>query len=95
MDKGIDVIRRETFLSALNLTRDVLGELGLSKQEIDHTVETFRKLDRRRLYEDYAHYTDLEKLRAHAKKQSEELEELFRQDAKDLEEGRSEKKRKP
>jgi len=84
MDLDIKTIRRETFLSSLDLTREVLRGLGFSQQEVAHTVETFRKFDQRRLYEDYPHYTDMEKIQAQAKKQSEELEELFHQDAKDI-----------
>lgn len=86
MDLGIDVIQRETFLSALDLTRDVLRGLGFTEHEVHRTVDTFHALDERRLYDDYAHYTDMEKLRAHAMKQSEELEELFSQDAEELNE---------
>jgi len=37
--------------------------------------------DRKRLYEDYKHYTDLEKLQARARSHSQELEDLFAQDA--------------
>ncbi len=94
MDTGVKVIRRETFLSALELTHDVLAQLGFDDREIERTLETFAEHDRRRLYEDYAHYTDMEKLKAHARKQSEELEELFRQDAEDLEAPQPEKARK-
>jgi glutathione-regulated potassium-efflux system protein KefB len=84
MDLGIEIIRRETFLSALDLSREVLRGLGFADKEVEHTVETFRDFDQRRLYEDYAHYTDQEKLAAQAKKQSQELEELFTQDASAL-----------
>lgn len=80
MDLGITMIRRETFLSALELTREVLRDLGYSESEVSRTVETFREFDERRLYDDYTHYTDTEKLQEQAKKQSEELEELFSQD---------------
>jgi glutathione-regulated potassium-efflux system protein KefB len=37
--------------------------------------------DRRRLYEDYKHYTDLEKLQERAKSLTQELDEIFAQDA--------------
>jgi hypothetical protein len=43
-------------------------------------VDTFREHDRRRLYEDYKHYTDTEKLRARAQTYTQELEDLFAQD---------------
>ncbi len=84
MDLGIDIIRRETFLSSLDITRELLRGLGDSEQEVSRTVETFREFDRRHLYDDYAHYTDQQKLQAQAKQRSEELKELFAQDETDL-----------
>ena len=81
MDLGIQVIRRETFLSSLDLTREVLRGLGLSERDVRFAVDTFMAADRRRLYEDYKHYTDLEKLQERAKSHTQELEEIFAQDA--------------
>ena len=81
MDLGIEVIRRETFLSSLDLTREVLRGLGLSERDVRFAVDTFRAADRRRLYEDYKHYTDLEKLQERAKSHTQELEGIFAQDA--------------
>jgi voltage-gated potassium channel Kch len=81
MDLGVKIVRRETFLSALDLTREVLRGLGLPEREVRFAVDTFREHDRRRLYEDYKHYTDTEKLRARAQTYTQELEDLFAQDA--------------
>jgi glutathione-regulated potassium-efflux system protein KefB len=81
MDAGIQIIRRETFLSSLDLTRQVLRGLGLPEREVKFAVDTFQEQDRRRLYEDYKHYTDEEKLQARARTYAQELEELFAQDA--------------
>jgi glutathione-regulated potassium-efflux system protein KefB len=81
MDLGIKVIRRETFLSSLDLTRELLRGLGLSERDVRFAVETFMITDRKRLYEDYRHYTDLEKLQQRAKSHTQELEEIFAQDA--------------
>ena len=78
MDLGIKVIRRETFLSSLDLTREVLRGLGLSERDVRFAVDTFMAADRRRLYEDYKHYTDLEKLQERAKSHTQELEEHLR-----------------
>jgi glutathione-regulated potassium-efflux system protein KefB len=47
------------------------------------TVDTFQAMDRKRLYEDYKHYTDHEKLREGAKSYTQELEELFAKDAEE------------
>jgi glutathione-regulated potassium-efflux system protein KefB len=81
MDLGVTAIRRETFLSSIELTRDLLRGLGLARREVSFVVETFKAHDRRRLYEDYRHYTDVEKLQARARTSAQELEDLFAQDA--------------
>ncbi|HJU30505.1 MAG TPA: monovalent cation:proton antiporter-2 (CPA2) family protein [Hyphomicrobiaceae bacterium] len=81
MDLGIAVIRRETFLSSLDLTREVLRGLGHSERDVRFAVETFKTMDRRRLYEDYKHYTDVEKMQARARSSTQELQDLFAQDA--------------
>jgi len=81
MDVGVQVIRRETFLSSLDLTREVLRGLGFTERDVRFAVETFKEQDRRRLYEDYKHYTDIEKLQDRAKSYAQELEELFEKDA--------------
>src|SRR5262249_60419372 len=81
MDEGITMIRRETFLASIDLTRQVLRGLGLPEREVRFTVDTFQAMDRRRLYEDYKHYTDIEKLQDSAQSYAQELEELFARDA--------------
>ena len=63
MDEGIKIMRRETFLASLDLAREVLRGLGLPEREVRYTVDTFQTMDRRRLYEDYKNYTDLERMR--------------------------------
>ena len=42
MDLGIKIIRRETFLSSLDLTREVLRGLGLPEREVRFAVDTFQ-----------------------------------------------------
>jgi monovalent cation:proton antiporter-2 (CPA2) family protein len=86
MDLGIENIERETFLSALDLTRDVLRGLGMPEKRTRFIIETFKERDEKRLYEDYKIQSDLEKLRVRALKQSQELEELFAQDVVDTSE---------
>ncbi len=81
MDEGITIMRRETFLASIDLTREVLRGLGLPEREVRFTVDTFQAMDRRRLYEDYKHYTDLDKVQEGAKSYAQELEELFAKDA--------------
>ena len=84
MDLGARVIQRDTFLSSLAVAEALLRDLGLSDSEAERTVSKLRELDERRLYEDYAHYTDDEKMRERAKAAMQQLEEMFARDAEDL-----------
>ena len=84
MDLGVTIIERETFLSALELTTRLLRGLGLKPDEAKRLISTFKRLDEKRLYEDYQYYTDLEKVRANALTQANELEELFARDIQEL-----------
>lgn len=92
MDLGVEVIRRETLLSTLDITRELLRGLGYSEEEVTRTVETFREVDRRHLYSDYAHFTDQQKLQAQSRKRFDELAELFAQDEIDLGTGTTKRK---
>jgi glutathione-regulated potassium-efflux system protein KefB len=93
MDLGIKRIYRETFYSALEVSGDLLQGLGLSPREADSLIETFREHDEKRLFDDYSHFTDAEKLRARARRSAEELEELFAQDLQDLRDGEKQEDR--
>jgi len=84
MDLGVTIIERETFLAALELTKDLLRGLGLKEAEVRRLTETFKRLDEKRLYDDYQYYTDVEKVRANALSQAKELEELFAKDVEEL-----------
>lgn len=84
MELGITEIQRETFLSALELTREVLAGLGLGPREVKRLTETFKAHDERRLYEDRKYWSDVEKMRANVMSSAKELEELFAEDVKDL-----------
>ena len=84
-DLGVTIIERETFLSALELTSQLLRGLGLTAAEAKRLIATFKEHDERRLFRDYEHYTDHEKMRANALSAAVELEELFAQDVEDLE----------
>jgi len=85
MDLGVQEMRRETFLAAIQLTRDLLEGLGMQENEARRLTETFAALDRKRLYDDYEHASDREKLELNAKRFAEELEELLRDDTEDAE----------
>ena len=67
MDLGVEIIERETFLAALELTKDLLrGSRAAARPRSSALTETFKRLDEKRLYEDYQYYTDTEKVRANA-----------------------------
>ncbi|MFN0219751.1 MAG: cation:proton antiporter [Hyphomicrobium sp.] len=83
LDLGVTIIQRETFLSALELTRQLLQGLGYSERVATRTVETFRAHDERRLIEDYKHASDIERLQARARSDAVTLENLFREDAQE------------
>lgn len=83
MDIGVTLMQRETFLSSLDLSRDILMGLGMPRPEADRTVRTFRDHDVRRLFEHYSFHTDQQKMQDLAKAGFKELEEMFERDAKD------------
>jgi glutathione-regulated potassium-efflux system protein KefB len=80
MDLGIEVIRRETFLSALDLTVEVLKGLGDSDAAARAAVEKFRQHDEQRLQEHRVSHNDQQKMQDLAKTAAKELEEMFERD---------------
>jgi glutathione-regulated potassium-efflux system protein KefB len=83
MDLGVEKMRRETFLASLDLTRLLLVGLGTSESEATRLTETFKEHDRKRLYADYAHHNDFEKMTRKSREAQKELEELFQTDKAD------------
>ncbi len=81
IDLGVKLIQRETFLSALETSRQLLRGLGYTERATARTIEVFRTHDVRRLNDDYAHYTDIEKMRGRARTDAGTLESLFAEDA--------------
>jgi glutathione-regulated potassium-efflux system protein KefB len=81
LDLGITHLQRETFLSSLDITKQLLKKLGLSDREAGRIIHTFRTHDERRLVEDYTVASDLDKLRERARSDVKTLEKLFEEDA--------------
>jgi glutathione-regulated potassium-efflux system protein KefB len=81
LDLGITNIQRETFLSSLDITKQLLKKLGLSDREAGRITHTFRTHDERRLVEDYKVASDVDKLRERARSDVKTLEKLFEEDA--------------
>jgi monovalent cation:proton antiporter-2 (CPA2) family protein len=84
MDLGIQVLRRETFLSAADMGREVLENLGVGKEQARALTARFVEHDERRLHEHHSLHNDEQKLRALAKEAARELEEMFARDASEL-----------
>jgi len=81
MDLGVDSVIRETFLSSLELARDVLIGLGHSPAESNEAVRRFREHDEDLLQRQHKIYHDEAQLIAAAKQGAQELERLFEQDS--------------
>ncbi len=81
LESGVTNLRRETFGSALELTKQLLRGLGMPGREAERAVATFRAHDERRLVEDYKHSSDTARLQARAKSDAATLEQLFAEDA--------------
>lgn len=80
MDLGVKVIRRETYLSALDLTRETLKGLGFSEREARGIVDTFARHDELRLTEHYKYYTDEQRMMEMARSDADTLSKLFAED---------------
>ena len=81
LDLGVTYLQRATFLSALDVTKQLLKGLGMPEREAERITHTFRVHDERRLTEDYKHASDIERLRERARSDVKTLEKLFEEDA--------------
>jgi glutathione-regulated potassium-efflux system ancillary protein KefC len=84
MQRGVTVIERETFESALQIGRKVLHELGFGAFQSRQAAMKFRVHNIRTLHEFYPYYTDQEKYISLSAKARKELEEMFARDAEAL-----------
>ncbi len=81
LDVGVAHLQRATFLSAIDITKQLLKGLGVPEREAERITHTFRSHDERRLIEDYQHASDMERLRERARSDVKTLEKLFEEDA--------------
>ncbi len=77
---GVTVIHRETFASSLEMTEQLLMDLGESEKEARHSILKFRGHDERMLAEAQKLYKDEEQLINHSKQSAQQLVSLFRSD---------------
>jgi glutathione-regulated potassium-efflux system protein KefB len=69
-----------------------LRRLGLAEGELRFIVGAFKQRDEEVLYEDFAHYTDVERMAGLSRQRSQELEQLFAQDWREAEEAAARKR---
>ena len=81
LDHAVDHLMRETYLSSLELGKQVLLGLGVAEREARETVSTFHEHDERSLLRQHAVYHDETKLIQTAKDAAKELEEIFESDS--------------
>lgn len=78
LDLGVTLIRRDTFLSAVETTRDILTKaFNEPESRVDRDLKRFIEYDQKRLYDDYRPASDSERSSTRARASAEELEELF------------------
>ena len=80
MDIGVQHIFRETLLSSLAMSEQVLTNLGYSEEEAKHVVDSFSERDATLLLEQHAIHDSEEKLIQSSKDTAAELESLLRSD---------------
>jgi len=80
MDLGVDKQVRETFLSSIDLGRDVLMAVGNTEADANEAVRRFRQHDEDLLAQQHKVYHDEAQLIASARQGAQELERLFEED---------------
>jgi glutathione-regulated potassium-efflux system ancillary protein KefC len=82
MDRGIEVIERETFESALLLGRRVLCELGFGAYQARQVTFKFRQHNKASVLDVYPYYRDQKRYVSMSKRARDELNEMFARDRK-------------
>ncbi len=83
MDIGVKHIFRETFYSSVELSKQIMTDLGMDAADIKHVTELFIEHDQRLILEQHAVQHDEAKLILTAKDTADELEALLKEDLKD------------
>jgi glutathione-regulated potassium-efflux system protein KefB len=81
LNMGITRVMRETFLSSLEMTGDILEELGVILSDRQAVLQRFRQHDEALIQRNYKHHGDEKKLAEMAAQARKELEEIFEKDA--------------
>ncbi|HEX5340202.1 MAG TPA: cation:proton antiporter, partial [Gammaproteobacteria bacterium] len=77
---GVECVIRETYFSSLRLAEDLLEDMGISRPEVEHLIELFRKHDDALLDRQFAVFREEEKLIQTSKEAAAELEQLLQED---------------
>jgi glutathione-regulated potassium-efflux system ancillary protein KefC len=85
MDRGVSVIERETFESALQLGRRALSHLGWGAYRAREATLKFREHNKGSVHAVYPFYKDREQYVSMAKRARDELNEMFARDLKSYE----------
>jgi glutathione-regulated potassium-efflux system ancillary protein KefC len=85
LDRGITIIERETFESALMMGQHVLHELGFGAYRARQAAMKFRQHNKATILAVYPFYQDRERYASMAKRARDELNEMFARDIKALE----------
>jgi glutathione-regulated potassium-efflux system ancillary protein KefC len=85
MDRGVTVIERETFESALRLGREALRQLGFGAYRARQAAMKFRAHNIKTLHTVYPYYKDQQQMVSLARQARDELEAMFARDAEALE----------
>ena len=83
-ERGVTVVERETFESALSIGRRALEALGVDPYEARERADRFRRHNSRALEANVAHYKDEASRLSAARAGREELEQQFRKDVQAL-----------
>lgn len=89
MDRGVSVIERETFESALQLGQSVLRHLGFGAYRARQAAQKFKLHNIQSLHAVYPYYKDQEQFISMARQSRDELNEMFARDLAALEEEKS------
>ena len=81
MDLGVKHIFRDTWLSSIAMSEQVLTTLGISDERTAKVAAAFREHDERLLVEQHAFHDSEERLYQSARETADELETLLRDDA--------------
>jgi glutathione-regulated potassium-efflux system protein KefB len=81
LNLGIKHVMRETFLSSLEMSGDILEDLGVTFSDRQAVLQRFREHDEALIQATYRYYQDEKKLAEVSAQARKELESLFEQDA--------------